>query len=92
MTILIQEDKEIEEAHKIYKKFTQNEELLELYEAREKFKKDYNSIMAAKIEEAEKKGMQKKAITIAKTMKDKGFDVKTIAETTGLSAEEIEKL
>ena len=27
MTILIQEDKEIEEAHKIYKKFTQDEDL-----------------------------------------------------------------
>ena len=92
MTILIQEDKEIEEAHKIYKKFTQDEEMLELYEAREKFKKDYNSILAAKLEEAEKKGMQKDKLEIAKKMKIEGDDNEKIARITGLSIGEIEKL
>jgi hypothetical protein len=45
MKILIQEDREIKKAHKVYNDFTQNDEMIELYEAREKYKKDYNSMI-----------------------------------------------
>jgi predicted transposase/invertase (TIGR01784 family) len=96
MTILIQEDKEIEKAHKVYKKFTRDEQMLELYEARQKFKRDYNSILAAKIEEAEQKGLQKGKLEgilgIAKKMKDEGEEIEKISRITGLSVEEIERL
>ncbi|MBN2533531.1 MAG: PD-(D/E)XK nuclease family transposase [Spirochaetales bacterium] len=96
MTILIREDKEIEEAHKICKKFTRDEEMLELYEARQKFKRDFNSIMAAKIEEAEKKGKLdgklENQLDTAKKMKMEGDDSKKIARITGLTVEEIEQL
>ncbi len=45
---------------------------------------DYNTTMA----QAEKKGKKE----VAKKMKEKGFEIKTIEEMTGLSKEEIEKL
>ena len=92
MKILIQEDKEIEKAHNIYQKFTKDEELLEIYEAREKFRKDYASILDSKVEEAEKRGELKKNLEIAKKMKIEGDDIKKIARITGLTIEEIEKL
>jgi len=88
MKILIQEDKEIEKAHNIYKKFTKDNEMLELYEAREKFRKDYNSIMANKIEEAEERRNRE----IAKKMKIEGDDNEKISRITGLTIEEIDKL
>ena len=89
MKILIQEDKEIKKAHKVYTNFTQDEQMLELYEAREKFKKDYNSIMAAKIEEAEKKGSAARAKKIAIGMLDEGIEINLIVKVTGLEKEEI---
>lgn len=42
--------------------------------------------------EGEKAGAKKKQLEIAKMMKNKGMDVDTIVEITGLSKEEIEKL
>ena len=92
MKILIQEDQEIEKAHNIYKKFSKDKEMIELYEAREKFKKDYNSILATKIEEAEEKGKRERNLEIAKQMKIEGDDLEKIARITGLPVDEIEKL
>jgi predicted transposase/invertase (TIGR01784 family) len=42
--------------------------------------------------EGEEKGEEKKALSIARSMKAKGFDTPTIAELTGLSPELIERL
>ncbi len=41
---------------------------------------------------AERIGMEKKALEIAKKMKQAGIDSALIAETTGLSIETVEKL
>ena len=53
---------------------------------------DYNT----KLEEAEKRGKEEgekeKQQEIAKKMKEKGIDISTIIEITGLKKEEIEKL
>ena len=43
-------------------------------------------------EEGREEGEHNKSIQIAKSMKDKGFDIATISELTKLSLEEIEKL
>jgi len=43
-------------------------------------------------EEGEKEGRQKEKIEMAKEMRNKGFDVQTISEVSGLSTKEIEKL
>jgi predicted transposase YdaD len=44
------------------------------------------------IEDAYSEGEEKKALSIARSMKTKGFDTPTIAELTGLSPELIERL
>ena len=44
------------------------------------------------IKEGMEKGEHNKSIQIAKSMKDKGFDIATISELTGLSLDEIENL
>jgi predicted transposase/invertase (TIGR01784 family) len=44
------------------------------------------------IEEGKKEGEHNKSIQIAKSMKEKGFDIATISELTKLSLEEIESL
>ena len=44
------------------------------------------------LEEGEKKGIAKEKNEIAKKMKDKGMDIETIVELTGLTKEEVEKL
>ena len=43
-------------------------------------------------EEGREEGEHNKSIQIAKSMKDKGFDIATISELTKLSLEEIETL
>ena len=43
-------------------------------------------------EKGRKEGERKKAIETAKKMKEKGMDIQTIKEITGLSREKIEKL
>ncbi len=60
----------------------------ELMEAREKALHDEAERMA----EAEEKGMAKGKSEDALKMKQKGFDIDTIAEITGLSKEQIERL
>ena len=50
------------------------------------------SAMRRGLKEGLEKGMEKKQIEIAKKMKQKGFDMITIAELTGLLKSEIEKL
>ena len=49
---------------------------------------DYNTTMA----QAEEKGEMKKQREIAKKMKEKGIEVETIIEITGLTKKEIEDL
>jgi predicted transposase/invertase (TIGR01784 family) len=60
MEILIKNDPDIARAHKEYNAFTRDDELRELYEAREKWKKDYNTAMyyarVEGIEEGKKEG------------------------------------
>ena len=92
MKILIKNDPVIKKAHSIYDKFTQDDELRELYENRIETERK----ILTELETAERKGRQegerKKAIETAKKMKEKGLDMNFIVEITGLSKEEIEKL
>ncbi len=60
----------------------------ELYHSDVKAKSDWN----AGIRYAEKKAEHNKAVEIAQNLKSKGIAVEMIAEATGLSVEEIEKL
>ena len=80
-------NKEIREAKDELYRLSRSSKERELYYMREKSLKDEISALA----NVEEKGMQKKAIEIAKSLLDV-LDAETIALKTGLTIEEIEKL
>jgi predicted transposase/invertase (TIGR01784 family) len=84
MKVLLDEDRNIREAHERYKRFVQTDETREAYEARMKFLHDQASYLAD--------AREQEAQAIAKRMKGDGEPTVRIARYTGLSVEEIEKL
>lgn len=100
MKILIKNDPVMEHAHKAYKKFTADDELLQVYEAREKRYRDEAGRLADAKEEGLQKGLQKglkkgaydKAVESARVLKESGVSLEIICKSTGLSEEEVEKL
>ena len=58
MRILLQDDPDIQKAHAKYQTFTQDDELLEAYEARMKWKRDYNTLIAAAKRDGKQEGHQ----------------------------------
>jgi len=119
MKILLK-DNDINKAHKAYKRFTEDERLREIYEARMKSKRDYNTDIALArrdglkngeeigikkgeeigikkgeeigIKKGEEIGIKEAKLANAKKMLLKKYQIKEIAEITGLSEEEIKKL
>lgn len=83
-----------------YRKVTQDEIEYERMESRLKYQLQYNTDMSmAKQEgieqgraEGELAGRQEMKLELARAMKAKGLEIEAIAEITGLSAEEVEKL
>lgn len=104
MTILLKDDPVLEKAHESYEKFTKNDQLLEMYEAREKWKRDYESGLHAAMEEGMEKGREegreegmekgkkKGKVEDALKMLEKGYPLEDISYITGLTIEEIENL
>ncbi len=100
METIFGDDPIIMKAHNRYVQFTQNDELLEIYEARLKWQLDHSSDITAAEERGEKKGEKKgrregKEEGIretAKRMLKKGVPVSDIGEFTGLTVEEVEKI
>ncbi len=108
MEILIKDNVAITKAHQEYQKFTQDEELRELYWMRVEGQRDiitekeasYQEGMEKGIFEGEKIGIEKGKVEgekvakteTAKKMKNEGFEISLISKLTGLSLEEIEKL
>ncbi|CRF34485.1 ATPase [Brachyspira suanatina] len=87
-----------------YERFISSEEEMEVYNARDAFlygqtimlKKEREEGIKEGIEQGMEKGIEKgeknKALSIAKSLKKSGLDIKFISDNTGLSIEEIEKL
>ncbi len=88
MTVLLDENKAIRKAHKVYRDFTADAELMDMAEAREKWLKDVNTRLAS----AERQGMQKNARETARRMLDRDMNIADIADITGLSEDEIRTL
>jgi len=65
---------------------------LAAYEAHLKAYRDNYAVMTTAVNEGVRRGRTERDIEIALNMKAKGFDVATIAEMTGLSSAEIERL
>ncbi len=92
MKTIIGDDTIISKAHQQYVNFTQNDELLELYEARRKYQLQYNTDVTEARIEGEKRGKIEGKVESAKQMLNDGLSVDKISQYTGLSPEEIEKL
>lgn len=84
MQILIKNQPELQKAHKLYQRFTATPEYLEVYEARQKWRRDRLSDLA----EAERRGIER----TARNLLNMGLSLEQIAQASGLSLAEIEKL
>ena len=97
-------EKQIQEAEEQYKKITADEKMMAIIEMRERAKREmeedkYAARKAgieegkkAGIEEGKKTGIKESKKEIARKLKETGMEIKQIAEITGLSEEEIDKL
>lgn len=81
---ILDKHEDINKAHKEFKKFTSDEKMRELYEARLKQKRDYSSNLKQAIKEGK--------IEVAKNMLAEGELIEKISKYTGLSLADIEKL
>ena len=79
-----------------YKRFISSEEEMEIYNARDAFLYGQTLMLKREREEGIKEGIEEgeknKALSIAKSLKKSGLDIKFISNNTGLSIEEVEKL
>ena len=93
---ILDKNSDIQKAHKEYKKFTNDTNMRDLYEARMKFNRDQESLLRhAKmdgVKEGKIEGENEKAIIIAKNMLKDNEPLEKIAKYTGLSLEDINKL
>jgi len=100
MTVLLKNTPALGEAHKVYRNFTANDELMDMAEAREKWLKDVNTRLdIAKKEGLEEglhkgiqQGIQQARIDDARKMVNEGLEISLIARITGLSEKEIGEL
>ena len=90
------ENQEIKKAKKVLKEISADEHERWLSEMREKYIRDQHAIEAAGydkgLEAGIEQGIEKNKIEIVKRMKQKGFELVTIMEITGLSEDEINKI
>ena len=103
MKMLVKKNPIMKEVYDEYNKFVGTQDLFENYA---EYEKNYFDILALSeermkgreegikegIKEGIEKGEKNKAISIAKSLKKSGLDVKFISDNTGLSIEEINKL
>ena len=96
MSDLVKEKPIMEEVQKRYNNFIKDRLMMNEYDKREAYLYG-NQIMLEEerrlgIEEGIEQGEKMKAISMAKTMKERSMDINLISELTGLSLEEIENL
>ncbi len=69
-----------------------NPQDMERYELSLKDKRDWESAIETAVEEGREKGIREGVLEVARNLKRTGLDVSLIAQATGLTREEIEKL
>ena len=100
MKVIMDDDAIFVKAHEEYTSFTRDDRMREIYEAREKALKDYNSgIKYGKklgreqgIEQGIEQGMKQNSKENARRMLADNVPIQAIAKYTGLSIAEIEAL
>jgi len=76
----------------LMKKLRESPKYVPPYEQIERIRAEERKIREEAVRVAEKEGEKKKAIEMAKTMKQKGEPIEKIIEYTGLTKREIEKI
>jgi len=96
MTQLIENNPAVQAAYEELQRFSSNAEMREFERRRRRFLEDTRIYVGtARAEgkaEGKAEGIMEREIEIAQNMKRKGFDVQSIADLTGLSHAEIERL
>jgi len=88
MSTILQDCPPVQAAYEEYKRFIADPEMRERVRARERFLNEQRLNLAG----AKKEGRQEEKIENARNFKRLGVSVVTIAEATGLSPSEIERL
>ncbi|POR03286.1 hypothetical protein AU468_05360 [Alkalispirochaeta sphaeroplastigenens] len=89
MTVLLKDNPALGKAHRVYRAFTADDELMDIAEAREKWQRDVSSRLRSAEQRGKEEGIQQKAREDALKMLKRGFPVSDIADITGLSGQEI---
>ena len=87
-----EKNEKVRRAVENYEVLTGDEEVKRLAEIRLMAKLEEKSALDCAIEEGEERGKEQKQKEIAQKMKEQKMPIKQIAEITGLSEEEIEKI
>lgn len=97
MKTLLESDPDIRRAHNIYQEFSGNSEYREIYEARLKWKKDYEGRLNYEQEKAReegkkegiKEGIKRARIEDARKMLENGVSLELVKKITGLTEDEL---
>jgi len=89
---MLQDVPEVQAAYEAYQRFSADPILREKIRAREQFDIEQRLNRAYAEAEGEAKGETKNAIKVAQNMKKKGYPIADIADISGLSQSEIERL
>lgn len=92
MKVIMDDDAIFVKAHEEYTSFTRNDRMREIYEAREKALKDYNSGIKYGEKLGREQGIEQASRENARRMLAKNYPIEDIAVITGLSVAEIEAL
>ena len=92
MTQLVEKSPAVLAAYEEFKRFTLNEEMQDMERRRRRFLEDQRLYAGAARSEGKAEGKAERNFEIARNMRRKGFGVESIAELTGLSPQEIERL
>ncbi|MDR0328402.1 MAG: Rpn family recombination-promoting nuclease/putative transposase [Planctomycetaceae bacterium] len=96
MTQMIENSPAVRAAYEEFQRFTLNAEMREVERRRRRYAEDVRIIKDAArdegLAEGKAEGKAERDIEIARNMKQKGYDCGAIAELTGLSPQEIERL
>ena len=92
MSAVLQDVPEVQAAYGEYKRFIANPDMREKAKARERYWTDRRLDRAEAKEEGREEGEAKKAVAVAQNLKRLGAPLAMIAEATGLSLSEIERL
>jgi len=92
MKVIMDDDAIFVKAHEEYTTFTRDDRMREIYEAREKTLKDYNSGISYGEKLGIEKGIEQASRENARRMLEKNYPMNDIVSITGLSQAEIEAL